>query len=164
MANVSQVCQSYFEGFQDVSTCTENSATKNFLGILKIISYLTLIVPLCFGVVYAISSLIGRVSQSDSSNPQDEQIGDIRRNVLGKGIGEQLEDLFKSSKKIQKLFTIDGYKVGVIFNPNGEALKVGFMTVKDGVVLVSDKSLPEEVSNTVVNKIPSTYTHSTLSL
>lgn len=76
---------------------------------------------------------------------------------------EQLTELFSSSEKSQKIIYVDGYKIGVIFNPEGESLKLGFLTVKDGVVLISSKSLPKDVVEQVTAYIPEGYTYSILS-
>ncbi len=79
-------------------------------------------------------------------------------------VEEQLDRLFASKTKTQKLFTIDGSKVGIGFNPHGESLKAGGLTVQDGVVLVSDRAIPEQVEQRINVKIPSPYTYSVISM
>lgn len=160
-SSVSFVCQKYFEGFHDVSTFNANDTCKNLFGILKVISYFTLIIPFIFGVVYGVSSLIGRVSVQDHLSSEDERTASIAQRTL-LGVEEQLEQLFRSQSKDQKIFTIDGSKVGVIFNPDGESLRAGFMTVRDKVVFISDKAIPQEVSNRIAAKIPAGCNHSTV--
>jgi hypothetical protein len=163
MANsVSLACRNYFEGFHDVSTFNENDSCKNILGILKIVSYFTVVVPLFFGLVYGVSSLIGRVTATVNPSSEDQRMSSVSRRTFGQSVEEQLESMFTSSSKTQKIFIIDGSKVAVVFNPNGEALNVGFMTVNDPVVLVSDKAIPDPVAQRITAKIPSSLTHSTL--
>jgi hypothetical protein len=114
-------------------------------------------------LIYGVSSLVGRVSIGDSRSSENQKTTSASRKVFGQTVEEQLEQLFKSSKKTQKLFIIDEMKVGIIFNPGGESLKVGFMTVGDPVVLVSERSIPEEVASRITRYIPQNCTHSTLS-
>ena len=161
-STVCHTCRNYFEGFQDLSTFKANNSCKNALGMLKVVSYFTILVPLFVGLVYGVFSLIGRVSVGDKHSPENQKTSSIRRKVFGKSVDEQLEQFFKSSRKTQKLFTIDGTKVGIIFNPGGESLKIGFMTVKDPVVLISERSVPDEVSSRITRHIPENCTHSTL--
>ena len=75
----------------------------------------------CFG---------SRAEESAQSQPDQ-----VLSSSCGQSIDEQLDQIFSSSSKTQQLFTIEGSRVGVIFNPGGEALRVGFMTVQDPVVL-----------------------------
>lgn len=164
MANkVSRACANYFAGFQDLSTFNKNTTRQNTLSLLKVASYFTLVLPLFVGLVYGISSLVGRVSRGDGKSPENQKAFAASRKVFGKTIEEQLGQFFKSATKTQKLFNIDGAKIGIIFNPLGEALKIGFMTVSDSVVLVSDRSIPVEVKNRIVKCIPKGCTHSTFS-
>jgi len=160
--SVSLACRNYFEGFHDISTFNENDACKKFLGILKIVSYFTVVIPLFLGLVYGVSSLIGRVTATENPSSEDQRMSSVSRRTFGQSVEEQLESMFTSSSKTQKIFTIDGNKVGVVFNPNGEALRVGFMTVSDPVVLVSDKTIPDPVTQRITAKIPPNLTHSTL--
>lgn len=158
--SVSRACKSYLEGFQDLSTFNTNSSVKNTLGILKVVSYFTIGTLLFLGIIYGVSSLIGRVTLGDK-NHKTSSFG-LKR--FGQTIEEQLEQLFRSSGKTQKLFSIDGTKVGVIFNPGKKSLEIGFMTVTDPVVLISDKAIPKEIANRITGKIPANCTYSTVSL
>lgn len=166
-SSVSSACKGYFGGFRDLSTFSNNDACKNILGIFKVISYFTIVIPLFFGLVYGVSSLIGRVTVTSSENQSDgdQRVSSASRRALGQQtVEQQLEELFRSTTKAQKLFTIEGSKVGVIYNPGGESLRAGFLTVSDPVVLVSNKSksIPEEVSNRITAKMPPGATHSTV--
>jgi len=57
--NVLDVCNNYFKGFNDI-TSSEN--TTRVLGVLKIASYFTVILPLIFGTIYGLTSLCGRAT------------------------------------------------------------------------------------------------------
>ena len=162
--SISLTCKSYFEGFQDLSTFNSNETSKNVLGMLKVASYFTIVAPLIFGIVYAASSLIDRVGLIDTVSSQCKKIISIFQKTFNPTIEEQLEQFFKSSSKTQKLFTIDGNKVGVFYNPEGEALTLGVITTCDPVVLVSDKTIPENVSKQIIAKIPKGSSYSTLCL
>lgn len=162
ISSVSLACKNYFEGFQDLSTFNTNNSSKNAIGVLKVVSYFTLVIPLFVGLIYGVSSLVGRVTVEDNQSPENLKTSAICRKILG--VEEQLEQFFKSTTKNQKLFTIDGTKIGIIFNPGGESLKLGFMTVTDPVVLVSEISIPEEVSSKIIKQIPQNCSHSTMSM
>jgi hypothetical protein len=77
--------------FQNVSISYENTTGKNLSSALKIASCFVLIASLYVGVKYVIS-LIGRVSQSDSSKPKDEPIEDTKGDISGKSSGGQMEE------------------------------------------------------------------------
>ena len=55
-------CENYFDGFHFLADFKTNSCSKNCLGILKLVSYFTVAIPLLIGIVYAVSSLMGRVA------------------------------------------------------------------------------------------------------
>ncbi len=163
-ARISLACENYFAGFRDLSNFNNNDCCTNILGVLKVVSYFTLVVPLFFGLVYCISSLAGRVTIPTTLSSQDERVSSASQRTFGQSVEEQLETMFSSSVKTQHLFTIDGSKIGIIFNPTGEALRVGFMTVTDPVVLVSDRAIPDPIAQRITAKIPANRTHSTLSI
>jgi hypothetical protein len=165
--SVSMACREYFGGFHDLSTCRNNDAYKNILGVLKVVSYSTLVVPLFFCLLYGIASLISRVTatSSESQSAEEKKVSSTGQRALGQqSIEQQLEELFKSRTKAQKLFTIDGHKVGVSYRPEGEPLALGGITVGDKVALLSDKDIPEEISNRICAKMPSGCTQSTVCL
>jgi len=61
LKNNLNICGDYFKGFQDVKE--HKSATKVGLGVLKVVSYATLLVPIIFGVGYLINkSLLSGLS------------------------------------------------------------------------------------------------------
>ncbi len=86
----------------------------------------------------------------------------MSQKTFGITFEEELKQLFNSSIKNQKIFTINGAKIAIIFNPLREALKVGCMTVKDAIALVSDKAIPSEIVHRMNLKVPSNLTDSTL--
>lgn len=67
--NVLEICKSYFSGFQDVTL--PKNLTANVLGVFKIISYFTIVIPLFFAAVYTATPLCGRVTQSQNLSDAD---------------------------------------------------------------------------------------------
>jgi hypothetical protein len=161
-ARISLACENYFSGIRDLSTFNNNNSSTKALTVLKVISYFTLILPLFFAMLYYISSLVGRVTVPTSASPQDGKVAAAVKRVRGQSVKEQLDTLFASTVKTQKLFTIDESKVGVVFNPNGGSFRVGFMTCEDPILLVSDRAIPDEVVKRITAKIPPHLSHSSL--
>lgn len=77
-------------------------------------------------------------------------------------VEEHLDQIFASKTRAQKVLMVDGSKVGVIFDPEGEALNAAGVSVRDFVVLISDQKLPELVERRINAKIPATYTYSVI--
>lgn len=98
-STVCHTCRNYFEGFQDLSTFNANNSCKNALGMLKVVSYFTILVPLFVGLTYGVFSLIGRVSVGDRHSPISQKASSICRKVFGKSFEGQLEQFFKSPTK-----------------------------------------------------------------
>src|SRR5437899_2194602 len=69
--DISNVCRNYRNGFHDVSS---NNKTTKILGMLKIISYFTLVIPLGFLAIYGFSSLCGRLCKKEALSTQEQQI------------------------------------------------------------------------------------------
>ncbi len=163
MLSISNACKDYFNGFQDVQL-KENTASKKALGLLKIVSYFSLVLPIFVGIMYATTSLIGRVTTKKDLNSEDQRVCSARDRTIGQKFENKLNKLFSAKVKHQVLFNIDGHKVGVIFNPKGEALRIGFLTVANAVVLIYDKPIPAEIRDFFATKIASAgHSYSTLS-
>ncbi|HEX2578802.1 MAG TPA: hypothetical protein VHK67_00160 [Rhabdochlamydiaceae bacterium] len=80
--------------------------------------------------------------------PQSMEVGKI----------EQLEQFFKTTANVQKLFKVDGVKVGIFFAPNAERIKVkplGDFSCQ--VFLMLEKELPNHALEKITSKIPSKY-------
>lgn len=159
---VCSFCENYFSGYSDLDTFHENDSFKNFLGVIKVISYGTLVLPLFFGVLYAVSSLIGRVSVSDNLSPEDERVSEVSQRRFPRTVEQQLDDFFTATSKAQRIFNVDDARVGIIYNPEGESLRIGLFTVTDQVVLISERAIPEAVANRIAARIPSHLSYSTL--
>ncbi len=92
--DISTLCKDYFNGFKEISTPRSSPGTK-ILAALKILSYITLIVPLGF----AIASLFGRIS----SNPPGGS----------SSITKATQNLFlKSSDNVFKDVKLEDYPIG----------------------------------------------------
>lgn len=71
----------------------------------------------------------------------------------------QLEQFFKTTTSVQKLFKVNDVKVGIIFGPNAERIKVKpFGEFRVQVLLILEKKLPAHVLEKITSKIPSKYT------
>jgi hypothetical protein len=103
--------------------------------------------------------MVTQVSRDIAVDMYNEKID---RQAPEQGSEEQLEHFFTSATKIQKLFMIDGSKVGIFFDPSGESIKVGYMTVGDKVALASDRPIPQQVIEKIKIKLPSGCTYSTV--
>lgn len=65
---VTELCKSYFSGFQEISNYRNNTNAINALAMAKILSYFTVVIPAIFAVVYVAASLCGRVKEDDLSS------------------------------------------------------------------------------------------------
>jgi hypothetical protein len=59
---ITQACESYFNGFREISNYRKNTCSENLLALVKLVSYVTVIIPVVIGIVYACASLICRVT------------------------------------------------------------------------------------------------------
>ena len=146
MSSISTTCQSYFKGCQDLNKFQESDSKKKVTSLVKVASYFTIIIPLIFGVIYAISSLFRKVTDIVTSTNLP--------------IEKQLENFFANKEQEKKVFTIDNVKVGLIVNPKKESIKAGFITVKDAVLMVCDQEIPDTVLEKIKDKMPEGYTFS----
>lgn len=73
----------------------------------------------------------------------------------------QMAKLFKSSKIAKKLFVVDQYKFGIIFNPKRKSLNFGGFIMSNHVIFVTEQDLPEELLERIASNIPEGYTCST---
>lgn len=103
MNAIRNACLSYFKGFHDVCINKNNCETK-VLGILKIISYFTGIIPAAFAIVFQISRLCGRVKK----NPKGPIIEKVEN--AGKKINHVAHDSLKESDKEEPLIPEDQTK------------------------------------------------------
>lgn len=76
---ISDICKSYFSGFQEIYNLRQNDKTINALALLKILSYFTVVIPLGFAAVYGAASLYGRVSKKQDLSSHDKSINDKAR-------------------------------------------------------------------------------------
>jgi hypothetical protein len=78
--DVKTACKNYFNMFQEISS--KNKTTTKLLASAKILSLITVIVPLAFGIAYVVSSLLGRVNKKDKLNSQEIQVDDLAKDTL----------------------------------------------------------------------------------
>ncbi len=74
---ISNICTSYFNGFNNISSHKGITNKSNILGILKVISYLTLIIPLGFAGLYACDLLYGRFTKKKQRSPTEKTINQL---------------------------------------------------------------------------------------
>lgn len=99
---VSNVCKSYFSGFQEISNFKKNDNKTNALALLKILSYFTVVIPLVFAAVYGAASLCGRVSKKYDLSSHDKNINDQAKKII---LNRREQESFQV--KIQKINGID---------------------------------------------------------
>ncbi len=75
---VTNCCKDYFSGFKKASSCCTNDAKTNVLTLLMILSYFTIIIPVC---VY-VASLCGRICKKQNLSPADQQVNALANNIL----------------------------------------------------------------------------------
>lgn len=94
---VSDICKSYFSGFQEVSKFKDNDNKTNAIALLKILSYFTGVIPLGFAAVYGAASLCGRISKKQHLSSHDKSVSDQAKKTILKSTSTSH---LKSDKKI----------------------------------------------------------------
>lgn len=100
--NVSAFCESYFNGFQEISNCRKTSYTVSALAALKILSYFTVVIPLTFAAIYSAASLYGRVKTliQFSKNPAKNRFEEAKaiKNAYFEERRNQAKKIFEEAK------------------------------------------------------------------
>jgi hypothetical protein len=162
LLSVSNACKSYFRGIPDICAIKKIHHEKDLLAEARILSYLTLVVPLCVGVVFSVSLLLERVHQEKSVSSDDSPVFCVWKRLFGQPLNEELDQFFRSHQVTRKIFFINKYKIGLVFNPKNEPLKLGFFSPNDTVIIVADTTLPEEIIQRILRKLPPKSSYSTL--
>jgi len=77
---------------------------------------------------------------------------------LEKEITVFIEKAIKINKISQQLFTVNGIKVAIIFNPTTQRrMVVAGIDVGDKVAIVAEKKLPQQITDEISAIIPSRY-------
>lgn len=76
---MNKISESYFQCFQTLTHFQENTSTTNTLALLGILSYFTLVIPLCMGMV----ALYGRILKNTVPSPQTKSVQQIASETLG---------------------------------------------------------------------------------
>lgn len=79
-----------------------------------------------------------------------------------KPVEEQIKDFFKSKVKVKKIFTIGSDRVGLIFNPNGQAWQGKGCYIGNSVAVISEKQISDESLKMIKELIPSGYEYTEL--
>lgn len=79
---ISDVCKNYLNGFVEISQCQKNDSKTNTKALVKIVSYLSLVIPLTMLVILAFSTLIGRIKAKDQLNEQDQAVKKQAEKIL----------------------------------------------------------------------------------
>lgn len=125
--DISQVCDRYFSGFQEIKNFRNNSLSKNLMAILKIFSYFTVLIPFGFGI----ASLLGRVSKKTEAstlektiNGKSKEVLEIKPNIIetpeSKKVRDYTNDLTEEQKTQLKAEFINESKLKISFNTNSE--------------------------------------------
>jgi hypothetical protein len=95
-----EVCTNYFHGFQDIAHCQRNDAKTNVLAMLKIVSYITIVIPLFFAALFTAASLCGRANKVESLSPQDLSISNqARKTIIKKDKPKTPQEIRDAAKK-----------------------------------------------------------------
>ncbi|MDP1608833.1 MAG: hypothetical protein Q8L98_05930 [Chlamydiales bacterium] len=78
-----EVCANYFYAFQDISDYKRNTTKTNALALLAIASYFTVVIPVCFAVLFTAGSLCGRANKIEFLSSQDLKISDQAKKIIG---------------------------------------------------------------------------------
>jgi O-acetyl-ADP-ribose deacetylase (regulator of RNase III) len=74
---IKPLCQSYFNGFNELYDFHTNSVQTTFFAALKVVSYFTVVIPFTVAVVYAVSSLdlsVGNIFKTVFPPPREYQM------------------------------------------------------------------------------------------
>jgi hypothetical protein len=82
---ITDVCRSYFNGFNDITNYKNNDPKTNTFALLKILSYFTLVIPIGVALIYGASSLHGRIREKLHLSLHEEKIHDQAIQTLIKG-------------------------------------------------------------------------------
>lgn len=80
--DIRKLYNSYLNGFQEIANYKINDFKTNLVGMLKIVSYFTVVIPLSFAALYGAASLFGRVSKKESLSPQDKNVDGQAQRIL----------------------------------------------------------------------------------
>jgi len=120
---ISEICKSYFSGFQEVSDYKKNSNKKNTLAVLKILSYFTGVIPLGFAAMYGAASLYGRVSKKTHLSSSDETISkQAQQNNVISSLPRNSKIDFSNLPHVTLLGVIKTYKPEFTPQVNGDNL------------------------------------------
>lgn len=100
-------------------------------------------------------SLTGRASLIQDLSSQNVDL--VYKQKKGPSFQAQLQELFQSTERTQKLFRVDKSKIGIIFNPKREDMKFGSFIVGFPVVIVSNSNIPENILNQIKESTPEQY-------
>lgn len=97
---VSDACNSYFNGFQEIANCRKNNSQISGITLLKILSYFTGVIPLMFAAVYGADSLCGRICKKQHLSSLDNNVNlQAKKPIVdNKHSNIKLEDLSSSLK------------------------------------------------------------------
>ncbi|KAF3363344.1 hypothetical protein PHSC3_000098 [Chlamydiales bacterium STE3] len=94
--DIKSVCRSYLSGFKDIAS---KQPSKTAIGLIKVLSYLTLIAPLAAGITYGIAHLAGRVKKSDATSRARgaSSTNSVAQPVLGNKASKSTQDSSSSA-------------------------------------------------------------------
>ncbi len=87
--------------------------------------------------------------------PKHKETCDIsKKQKEGTDIESALIELFKSTSRIQKLMYISGDKVGILYSPSGDVVKMESLNIQGKVALISERSLKKETVKLIKQYTP----------
>lgn len=79
--DIQSACVSYFNGYNELFS-EKNELSERVIGLLKVISLATVIIPLIFGIAYGIGLLKGRVSSTPAANGNSDKVSSVGHRSL----------------------------------------------------------------------------------
>ncbi len=113
--DIKNACISYFNGFNELFS-NKSVAQERAIGLLKVISLATVIIPLVFGIAYGVEVLKGRVSSTPAANGNSDKVSNVGHRSLRlkssknvkKMTAEAFIELLKSGSELPKKVRITG--------------------------------------------------------
>ncbi len=134
---VSEVCVSYFNGFGEIYNYNKNDYSINFLAMLKILSYFSVVIPLSFATVYGIT-LCGRVTPLSTGNYLHDVFAAYNPRFLPQANRKNLEDYSQSEDFKRHAKTARIYYNETELSPQ-DALKVIFQREPTNIAMGSNQ-------------------------
>lgn len=130
--DILKICNRYFNGLEDIKSFKTNNSLKNVEAILKIISYISIVIPIGFGFAY----LYGRISLKSEKSALEEAIDKKRSEILDSKNAELIKDQDNNDvQQIGKSKNVNGHLAEQVDFKNNENEKIKIKMMADTLSL-----------------------------